>query len=258
MNDNIQLLVPTRASMVNDQLMTYAGGLIRNDKKLFKRRNRLSLLLTKLTYKDVGKTSCIVGSINADLLEVIYKANIKDIIAEIIASRDLYPYTTLHYLLLMLNSNIKVGNYITLKEYKPQIAVLQNEFKDKKNYDILDIISINFTERLKADRDFIVACIMQTEQVVDKTKVSKDEILSTFDTFLGGRNTQATPSIEAVIVNFIKTFDARILRTIVDDKTVNKLLSYRSISNQELELLITDEHYEIYLKYEKIKHNYGH
>lgn len=227
-------------AMLNDQLETYAGGVLRNDKKLIKRKTRVFNIVNNLS--DFSQVATL--NLNNKDLRKYMRENFSLLVQKVLSSTEMYPYIILVFLLIASQfdfyQELKKISTTPDKLLLPQSAVFDKayEFYDlpQKN----DVISENIRLRLEANKSFVKSIM---DKIRNKKSTNKMEYVLAGDS--------STLPTEDQILNCIKTCDKVKLSRVVrgNDKLYDRWMRLRTMSDYAIIMYLTDDDYNLYIDY---------
>jgi hypothetical protein len=217
---NHSITTETPEAMLNDQMMVYSSGILRQDRKLNKRKTRVLNLISKITCKNTQ-----IYLVNPKSTLQFCKDNIKYITYDILCSTEVYPYLVLGFLVNMNSPEINLT--ITPEQYMPQNATRDRSLSDYSDPNIVIVDKAKlFLRREQPELIRIMNQINNAISSIDYTKIYAGQLPTEED-----------------ITRFIR--DGMWKKAIpVEHHHIWERLS--KMSNVQLSIIIDDSHYNVY------------
>lgn len=236
--------VETIHAALNNQLNVYVAGIVRNDKKLSKRRDRVLNILKKIdNFEYISNVNTKDGNIR-DIVE----KNIYKYLISLLRLGDAYPYLSIYILLYAKDKvfNTKNTFNINVKDLTiPQTAVVEKTYEYYDHEQKLENIMYNINKRITKNSNILnqIQNNIMCKSVFKKTNIYPKLITNG----VGGTVDEET------VLKFIKNFDNNLTANDLTTKKLSKhditrFLNLQKLNINTIRLILDDDDYNIYNK----------
>lgn len=235
-------------SILNNQLCLYISGIIRNDKKLIKRKTRTINILNKINKFDIKcATHRNVKNIN------YINRNIVMLLKNFLKGNDIYPYISLYIPYIAIKNNIfdNIDLYdISLDSLiRPQTAVTSKQYEYYEQTQTRDLVIKDIKKRFQNNKN----TLKFIDDYIHTKNINKTEVIvngmnhsNISEVIVNGMSHNNIP--EDDLIKFINTINI-INTTYLTNNEIDRIKYLRKLSDNTKRIMIEDGDYEIYNKY---------
>ena len=243
---NSRIITEEKQAMLLDQLLVYCSCIIRDDKKLIKRKTRVVNLISTMD-RNAFCSKIKLPSIEEALIELRNdESKVRSVLDSVLESSEIYPYTLISYILAILKLDYP-RLPIDPTTYKRQLFELEVEFLGTIK-ETTEAIQEKALENLKKSGEDLYSVFAALKQILGPSKTN-------IELKAGLKNDSPKmkePSLDEII-NFMIDPPAEIY-SMITPRQAESWRKYKNMSRLMVGLHAADVHYKIYKEwYQRVR-----